>query len=681
MNFLQPLILFGLPLVALPIIIHLINQWRYQTKQWSAMMFLLQANQMNRGFARIRRWLILAMRTLAIAGLLFAVARPLSSGFLTLTGSARTDTTIVLMDRSASMQQGTASSTKLETGAQQLQQAFDTLGSEHWVAVNAADNTAQEFDSAQALFDSAAFKQSSCQADMAAMMQSCLEYIQTNAPGPTEVWICSDLRNSDWNVESGSWSVARDGLLRVPQSIRFNLLAYPDVASNNLSIRVTKAEREVKNEEGVNLNALVLSLVVSQRGTDPVDQIIPIQVEIDGSRSELSIELQGAQTELRDVRIPLPSGKEQGWGSVSLPADENNADNRSYFVYAEEKPRLIVIVSDDEAASKPLEIAASISPKGELDSQVEVIGPEQLDSDLLQNCSLLIWQNDLPDSTVAPIVDRYIASGGQVIFFPPSNLVRGNQIADKSDFKGISWESWNANEQVAVQNWRGDQDLLSATMSGSGLPVGQLSFSGYAGLKVDNEDFLKLGSVTGGDPLLGKLPTDEGGVYFWTVPVDPSVSTMAESGIVLFVLLQRAIEQGQTALGDTTSRTASGSAEDTRDWQLVAGNDETISTEYALNSGVYSSGDALFAINRPAEEDQLERVEDAKLETLFEGLQLTRVNDSAGSLNGIIREVWRTFLILMIVAMLLEAALCIPRKRIQKPSGNPLGEKSMSGAK
>ena len=84
MNFLQPLILFGLPLIALPIIIHLINQWRYQTKQWSAMMFLLAANQMNRGFARIRRWLILAMRTLAVAGLLFAVARPLSSGFLSL---------------------------------------------------------------------------------------------------------------------------------------------------------------------------------------------------------------------------------------------------------------------------------------------------------------------------------------------------------------------------------------------------------------------------------------------------------------------------------------------------------------------------------------------------------------------------------------------------------------------
>ncbi|OYW12243.1 MAG: hypothetical protein B7Z55_18440, partial [Planctomycetales bacterium 12-60-4] len=41
MSFLQPLLLAALPLVALPIIIHLINQRRFQTIRWGAMMFLL----------------------------------------------------------------------------------------------------------------------------------------------------------------------------------------------------------------------------------------------------------------------------------------------------------------------------------------------------------------------------------------------------------------------------------------------------------------------------------------------------------------------------------------------------------------------------------------------------------------------------------------------------------------
>ena len=62
MSFLQPMLLAALPLVALPIIIHLINQRRYQTIRWAAMMFLLAANRMSRGYARLRQWLIMAFR-------------------------------------------------------------------------------------------------------------------------------------------------------------------------------------------------------------------------------------------------------------------------------------------------------------------------------------------------------------------------------------------------------------------------------------------------------------------------------------------------------------------------------------------------------------------------------------------------------------------------------------------
>ncbi len=79
MSFLQPWLLLALPLISLPIIIHLINQWRYQTKRWGAMQFLLAANRMNRGYAKLRQYLILAMRVLALTGLIFAISRPLAS--------------------------------------------------------------------------------------------------------------------------------------------------------------------------------------------------------------------------------------------------------------------------------------------------------------------------------------------------------------------------------------------------------------------------------------------------------------------------------------------------------------------------------------------------------------------------------------------------------------------------
>ena len=62
MTFLQPLVLAALPLVSLPIIIHLINQRRFQTVPWAAMMFLMTAKALSRGYSRLRNWLIMAMR-------------------------------------------------------------------------------------------------------------------------------------------------------------------------------------------------------------------------------------------------------------------------------------------------------------------------------------------------------------------------------------------------------------------------------------------------------------------------------------------------------------------------------------------------------------------------------------------------------------------------------------------
>src|SRR5579871_2814337 len=102
MTFLQPFLLIGLPLVTLPILIHLINQRRYQTIRWAAMLFLLAANRMSRGYAKLRQFLILLFRMAAIAGLILAISRPLASGWLGRAAGGRPDTTIILLDRSRS---------------------------------------------------------------------------------------------------------------------------------------------------------------------------------------------------------------------------------------------------------------------------------------------------------------------------------------------------------------------------------------------------------------------------------------------------------------------------------------------------------------------------------------------------------------------------------------------------
>src|SRR5262245_59293603 len=211
MTFLQPLLLLGLPLITLPILIHLINQHRYQTIRWGAMMFLLAANRMSRGYARLRQWLILLFRMLAIAALVFAVSRPLASGWLGLTAGGRADTTIILLDRSPTMQQrdSSASISKLFTGRTQLAQALSMLGSSRWVLIDSATNKARELESPAALNNLPTTEPVSASADLPSMLQTAHDYIQANRSGRTEIWICSDLRENDWNHQSGRWQTLR----------------------------------------------------------------------------------------------------------------------------------------------------------------------------------------------------------------------------------------------------------------------------------------------------------------------------------------------------------------------------------------------------------------------------------------------------------------------------------------
>jgi hypothetical protein len=69
----------------------------------------------------------------------------------------------------------------------------------------------------------------------------------------------------------------------------------------------------------------------------------------------------------------------------------------------------------------------------------------------------------------------------------------------------------------------------------------------------------------------------------------------------------------------------------------------------------------MLAVNRPLAEDDTRNVPDATVSELFRGLDFTRVDDRPGNASSLIEEIWRAFLVLMLAAMVLEAALCLPR--------------------
>ena len=76
MNFLNPLFLLGLLAVAVPVIIHLINLQRPQKVAFSTLSFFNELRKSTIRRIRIKQYLLLALRTLAIFFLALALARP-----------------------------------------------------------------------------------------------------------------------------------------------------------------------------------------------------------------------------------------------------------------------------------------------------------------------------------------------------------------------------------------------------------------------------------------------------------------------------------------------------------------------------------------------------------------------------------------------------------------------------
>jgi hypothetical protein len=236
----------------------------------------------------------------------------------------------------------------------------------------------------------------------------------------------------------------------------------------------------------------------------------------------------------------------------------------------------------------------------------------------------------------------------------------------------------NGGEETSVETWRSDQDLLAHTLSGQALPVGDLKVRRYCMLSGEFTTLAGLRSgpappgtpgVPGapgapGAPLLARVATEHGGVYFLATTPAAADSSLAPDAVVLYAAVQRAMAAGAAVLGDTRNLIAGRPpAGIPLPWQRLAGGESALSTDYPFCPGVYQAGERLLAVNRAVAEDQAAVLNDERVAGLFRGLDFARVDDNAGSSQAIVQEIWRVFLLAMMVAMICEAALCLPKLR------------------
>lgn len=660
MNFLQPLTLIALPLVLLPVIIHLINQQRHRTVPWAAMMFLMTAKRMSKGMARIRHILILLMRVIAVAALIFAISRPLSGGWLGSIGFAKPDVTMILLDRSASMeaQDLQAGESKRSTALKRLAHLLEQgdYGS-HLLLIDSATGRMQKIDTPKALLSLPMTESSATSANIPSMLETALTYLKANNTGRADIWICSDLRENDWAVDSGRWEAITEELAQL-EGVNHFLLAYSEPSSSNLSVRVENVRRW---QQG-NAAELVLDVIVRAEGNNTAIQRVPIAFEVNKVSSVVEVELDVLGASIKGHRIPIDGTLTSGWGSVGLPGDANPLDNRFFFVFSEPPIRRSVIVSDEARIGEAFRRALAIPTDNRLQHQTDVISVNKTGEIDWENTGLLIWQAALPKGVVAEQIQNFVNSGRVVMFFPP-NQHGGDRFFDSQ------WNDWKTTEDQPniISWWRGDADLFAHAESGNALPLNDLRFFKY---RTFESTGTALARFNDDQPLLARVNSERGAVYFCSTLPTAQYSSLERDGVVFYVALQRALAEGTSVLMDASQRLAAPDAlTDREQWKTVAPEENASSlSERGLHAGVYQDETYWAAVNRSTLEDTAKAAPIETVDALFEGLSYRRIDVEVGDTSALANELWQLFLIGMIIALIVEAVLSLPGKKVDSGS-------------
>ena len=647
MLFLSPALLWFLAAASVPIVIHLINRRRHKTIQWAAMQFLLKASRESRGKKKLRNILILTCRALGIAALALAAARPIASGLMGW-GGGSIDTVVLLLDRSASMElkPGDGLESRREIVVKKVRDAMVDLGSPRLVLIDSASGKPQEIPSPDMLAELSSSAATDSAADFPTLLTRAAEFL-TESPGRSEVWLASDLQESNWRPDDERWAAARASLNSLPQRPAIRVLSLTGSTASNSSIHLLGSRRSG--------DELLLDVEILRAGDSRLSQSTPLTTQLNGTRTTDSLTVSGQSLRFQK-RVALPAGSASGFGWLSIPADGNPRDNAAFFAYGPSRPAKSLVVAPAGEAADYLTLAAAPPGLGNLNTQR--VDPGMAADSIHAELACVLWAAPFPNGTQAEALQRFLNSGGQVVFFPPGN-------PDGSAFMDLKWSppaEAPAGKFFILTEWNHDDGPMRDGIDGT--PVAGSKLKAIR-RQVPQGDATPLARWEDGEPFITRRIADHGTAWFVGSLPDYAWSNLGDADVLL-PLVQRIISAGADRFD--ASYIVSVGSEPSR---LLAGETRTRLDDYGtpdpanaeFESGIYRLGERLLAVNRPLQEDTLEILTREALDGALDGTRYTLL-DQAGQADdpSLSRDVWRAFLVAVLFFLLSEALLCLPKK-------------------
>jgi len=427
----ESLLWWGLPLVGLPILIHLINLMRHRRVPWAAMEFLLVSQKRHQKSVLFKQLLLLLLRMLAVAAVVLMVAQPLlRNQWGKLLGGSQTHH-IVLLDDSFSMSDHWAGTSAFDQAKQVVgklaaqaehqdaPQAFTLLrfsrarqiarGTQPDVLQQAVDSAfAASLDGKLAAL---------APSQTAAEPQEALDAI-SRLPAAAEnedrvVYLISDFRANQWQEPTA----LRKSLDRLQQSgAQLHMIQCVDNLHQNMAVTA------VRPGPGTRAAGVPLLVEVSVRNFGPGDkERVAVAIEEDGKARPAIVfeDVPAGKTITRRFPVLFATAG-QHVITAQLDTDAVAVDNRRSLVLDVPKAVEVLIIDGDSKAHDAFFLATALAPGGKttggLKPLIEL--PAYLRNHSLDQFETiyLVNINRLDNADIAAI-EAYARAGGGVGFF------------------------------------------------------------------------------------------------------------------------------------------------------------------------------------------------------------------------------------------------------------------------
>jgi hypothetical protein len=410
MAFLNPLVLLGLAAAAIPILIHLFNFRKPRRVDFSSLQFLKEVERSTMRRMRLRQWLLLALRTLAIAFIVLAFARPtVESAWAGLLGARVETATALIVDDSRSMTVRDAQGDLLTQAVELASAVADSRrpGDELFLLTTTRGPLRERaFRQPAAALDALAEIEARPGAPLlGSTLEHAFDLVRTAGPRNVEVVLLSDLQ---------ARTFADTVLVPAPEGVRLTLLPLGDRRQANTAVTDARVVSQVLE---VGRPALIEATLIHHGPGSAAG--VQASLFLEGERvAQATVDLDpGIPVTVQFTATP----RQRGWlaGEVRLEADAYPYDDVRYLAVHVPETRRVLVVQGEGQRADLLQLALSLGDEAGGRFDVRVVNEGQLAGEVLEayQVVILVGLATLATGERAALA-RYVADGGGVMLFP-----------------------------------------------------------------------------------------------------------------------------------------------------------------------------------------------------------------------------------------------------------------------